>query len=796
VSFDLDAESRRALELDVLLDGVAGFARTPFGARLVRELTPSTDLDAARAELAAVGEALAFVESEGLLVPRRLPDPGSALELLQVEGSILEPQQLRGLAQVLFAADDLRRRLRGMGETEQPALTGLREALGDWKQEAAVLLSCVDGDGRLADEASPELRRIRRAWARTGERLERELRSMLRRPDAGAVYQDEFITERGGRYVVPVRTDSPRRVRGIVHATSSSGATQFVEPLESVELNNERVRLLEQEQAEVRRILLEWCDGFRERIDEVRESLAALARADGMQARALFARDSDAVLPRIEPGAELHFESVRHPLLDAQMRASGGRCIPLDITLDPADQVLVLSGPNTGGKTVALKTFGLAVLMAQSGIPVPARCVRMPLYRQLRADIGDHQSIEANLSTYSAHIRAIVGFLEAARGPALFLFDEIGSGTEPSEGAALAQSILESLRHRGITTMATTHQDRLKVWALTTDGAGTAAMEFDAETLRPTYRILMGAAGESAGLEIAERLGLDHEIVERARDCLGPEKLRTREYTRRLRELMVASERERDLARTEKLELEGEREKLRVRAEREREALQRQVESSLDRTQRELRTLVKKELQGLSDEREATARKFRRVERRVESELGKHRTELGRQTGSGAAPPREAVETVAEGSRVYVESLGREGQVRRVRGRRVEVQLGGIGITVEVDDLRVASPEGADRAPGPESRAPGRAGGLEGAEVPLEINLVGERVADATERLDKFLDESALAGHDEIRVIHGHGTGRLRRAVRQFLRAHAHVQSHRPGKSYEGGDGATVVRLK
>jgi DNA mismatch repair protein MutS2 len=565
--FDLDDDSRRSLEFDELLTWVASFARTDPGRLRVAALGPSAELDRVRADLDAVEETRTCIAEGGRLVAGSLPDPEPALGALKVEGSFLDGLSLRQLASVLMAVWQLRQQLTRLERDDHPHLWRLGETLPDLHEEAADILHCTEPDGRINDAASPELRRIRAASASIGERLRRMLESYFRDPHAAMVVQDDFITQRNGRFVIPVRTDTPRPVRGIVHAASSSGATHFVEPMETVELNNDLVRLAEEEKEEQERVLLGWSESLRYRWDDLAGAIEGLAEVDSLQARALFAESIGAIRPEVRESGALVFRSVRHPLLDRRLRGEGSSCVPLSLGLDPSDQVLVLSGPNTGGKTVAIKTFGVAVLMAQSGIPVAAAEARLPIYRQLRSDIGDHQSIEADLSTYSARIRTVVGCLRDATPPALFLFDEIGSGTEPVEGAALAQSILEALQRPGMTTVATTHQGALKAWAFTTEGAVSAAMEFDAESLRPTFSILMGAAGVSAGLDIAERLGLDPAIVAGARQRMGEGNVQSETYLARLRDLTADLARRREEAARLESELIEERRRLQSRAE-------------------------------------------------------------------------------------------------------------------------------------------------------------------------------------------------------------------------------------
>ncbi len=793
--FDLDPESRRALEFDDLLEWIASYARTDPGQSRLLALKPSGDPFLIDAELDTVEEMRALLADEGKLVPGGLPDPAEALAGLAYEGMRLPAADLRNIAELLLVVAGLRRLLSRLDRESHPHLERLGQALPDLSAEARDIKGCIGPDGSIGDDASIELRRIRTSRAKVGDRLRRLLEAYLHDPDAGAVVQDDFITQRNGRFVIPLRVDAPHPVRGIVHATSSSGATRFVEPMDSVDLNNELVRLGEQEREEEDRLLLAWSEVLRARLEEVLQASEGLAELDSIQARALFAEECGAVRPSVERGGPVFFGSLRHPLLERRLREEGGSCVPLSLGLDPSDQAVVLSGPNTGGKTVALKTFGLAVLMAQSGIPVPAAELRLPLYGQLRADIGDHQSIEANLSTYSAHISAVIDFLRAARPPALFLFDEIGGGTEPVEGGALAQSILEALLRPGMTTVATTHQEALKGWALTTDRATSAAMEFDAESLRPTYRILMGAAGVSAGLDIAARLGLDPEIIKAARAHLGDEKRRTEDYLERLRKLTAELEDKLSAVARMEEELVEQRRRLEARASHEEDKRRRHVEAELDRALEELKKLAVGELAAIRDklERKRAQRDMEKLEGRLRIERRRRIDELTPAEGDGVPGDRIAPEELRVGMRIYVRSLARSGRVHGIRGQRVEVLLGRAIFTVERSDLR-RQPGSGRPSKGAEPSRPSMV--RSAAEAPREIKLLGMTVDEALPAVDKFLDDAFLAGHSEVRVVHGHGTGRLRDAVRDYLISHVHVAGQRAGRAGEGGDGATIVRLK
>jgi len=516
----------------------------------------------------------------------------------------------------------------------------------------------------------------------------------------------------------------------------------------------------------------------------------------------LFAGLIEGCRPRLGPDIALRLDAVRHPLLDRRLAESGARCVPVSIEIDPFDRVLVISGPNTGGKTVALKTVGLASLMAQCGLPVAATSASLPVFRQLRADIGDHQSIDADLSTFSAHVRAVSSYLAAVDPPALFLFDEIGTGTEPGEGAALAQAVLERLLVLGVTAIATTHHAALKAWAFAETQVASAAMEFDEETLRPTYRVLAGLAGTSAGIDVAGKLGLDAALVGRARELVGGRAVSAEAFMARLRDLTAEAERRVDDL---KLREEGARaahadrmETLAVEAARRREEAKRALAEALH----EFKELSRRELLTLTDakERAKLERAHGRAEGRLRVQLRANEQRLAPREPGGSQPAL----VIAPGARVHIVSLDREGEIVALRGERVDVRMGSTTFTVARGDLEAETRSGERQAVVPKKRAllaslaaGPRRGRLDEAseDVPSELHLLGQTVDEALPLVDKFLDASARSGRTEVRLVHGHGTGRLRAAVRAHLKGHPLVGAFRPGVSGEGGDGATVVTL-
>jgi DNA mismatch repair protein MutS2 len=802
--FDLDATSREALELDAVLAYVASFAATTTGRGSLLASSPSADGQALFAEHAAVAEAGSHLVRFGRMLPAGIADPDPALRVLAVDGLTVDPIPLRDLASALLEAATLRTRLSGIQGEGFAALQALARAIPDLRGLAGEVAEHIAADGSIDDGASPELRRVRLAIAKTGLRLRRQLEAFLNDPAAATIVRDDFVTQRNGRFVIPVRADSPRPVEGIVHAASSSGQTLFVEPIESVALNNDLVRLAEAEAAEAERVMRGWTERFRARRPEIDAAIEGLGRADALQAKALFGTQIEGCSPVVAPQAPLRLVSARHPLLDRRLKDQGARCVPVTIEIDPYDRVLVISGPNTGGKTVALKTVGLACVMAQCGLPVAAVSASLPVFRQLRADIGDHQSIDADLSTFSAHVRAVARYLDDAASPALFLFDEIGTGTEPGEGAALAQAVLERLLTLRVTAIATTHHAALKGWAFAQPGVESAAMEFDEATLRPTYRVIAGVAGASAGIEIAARLGLDAALVARARELRGSGGMDAEDFMARLRDATAEAE-----ARVVALQqgedaLAASRARDEAKAKDEAARLRDETKNALASALGEFKELSRRELAAIKDVKERA--KTERLQLRAESRL----RALARERQHAIAPADPGTPNVplvvAAGARVRIVSLDREGEIVSVRGDRVEVRMGSATFSVARND--VEAPSAAD---GPTAGAPtakrsrladlaaasrSKGGGDSSDETPSELHLLGQTVDEALPQVDKFLDAAARLGRTEVRIVHGHGTGRLRLAVRAHLKGHPQVDVFRPGGPGEGGDGATVVALR
>lgn len=827
----VSSDTLQSLEFAVVRELLAERTVTPMGRPLALALGPLTAPDSIRAALDETGEAVRFLADEGGLPLRGILPVQEILEALRPEGAVLTALEVQAVVRFCSVVEDARG-VRARVRDGYPRLSARVERLPELRAIVSAIHGKISASGDIEDSASAELGRIRTRIQSTKGTLHARLDAILQRAEADKVLRDAFVTERGGRFVIPVRSDSPTPVKGIVHGGSSSGATLFIEPLATVELNNDLVRLHEEETAEIERILRGWTERLRERLDELHGAADEMARLDLAQAKGLLARDLRAVLPALdEGGGGLSITGARHPLLERALAAVGARMVPIDVALPHGTSTLIVSGPNAGGKTVVLKTTGLLALMAHAGLYVPAEEARLPFLHQVLVDIGDRQSIEGSLSTFSAHIQNLAGFTRGLDPPALVLIDEIGTGTDPVEGGALAIALLEWLRRHGALTIATTHHGPVKIYGMETAGVASASVEFDLATLAPTYRLLQGIAGASSGLSIAARLGLDPEIVADAERRIDPEQREGERYLHRLRDLIGHLEEDRAELDRSRLRLEADARRAReeaIRSDHERaERFRGEMATALE----EFRAKVRGHLQGVADKKEAIRldkeralreadlrRDFERISREAtpSDDLpsgGKERKGALR-GGEAATPPKrrgvgpraaasekggggsEAPFRVEPGARVLVGPYGREGKVESVEGSQVTVLVGSARFHVRLDECLPPGAESGEPPLWKTVRARPLERELGKSEAPTEIHLIGLRVEEGIETLDKFLDDALLAGHREVRIVHGHGTGRLRHAVRELLARHPQVVSHRPGEPNEGGDGATIVRLE
>jgi DNA mismatch repair protein MutS2 len=788
------------------------------GGRAVDALAFSTDRAALDAVFALIAEAIAYRHEGGEMGFGSVADPEPWLAELESPAAVLTPPMLLATASLADTVAFLRESFRASSGSSPrdgvrnpsekfPLLTARAGAVADLRPLAVAIRRAVLPNGEISDDATPELKRIRSNMGRTRETVQKTLERILR--SRGGVAGEDYVTLRNERFVIPVRAAERRQVQGVVHAASATGQTVFVEPLETIELNNKIVQLSEDEASEIARILVELTERLRRNLGPLRFAVETIAELDSVFARARFAREFDCTLPEFNADALLELKDARHPVLADTLRTHGRRIVPITLSLGGpnAETVLVISGPNTGGKTVALKTVGLAALAAQSGIPVAAEIARLPLVDRVLVDIGDEQSIAADLSTFSAHMLNVRAMLEAATPRSLVLVDELGTGTAPEEGAALAVALLDEFRARGCLTLASTHHDRLKTYASTTPGVLNAAVEFDEVNLRPTYRLMVGLPGGSSGIDIARRLGLPEHIIDRARAQLSPQAHEAAgliAYLHRSRDELEALKREaaraaQDLA-EEKKQLQTEwieRQRIRLKE------LEQQFAQTLEKHEKEaaraIEAVKERELRGQIEKQ--TQRKLvkARGDAREEANAATvaHLADSQADLGTAAAPALKPVaqSDLVPGVRVRVRGLPTPVTLRRRDETSAEIEAGPLRMKVALADITAVI--GSD-LPAKPSLPRGVTVRTQPPTEPAseEINLIGCTVEEATRRVDKFLDQAALAGTSQVRLIHGHGTGALRRGLAEFLRTHPLVEAIRAEAEDRGGTAITLVELK
>jgi len=815
----------RALEFDRVVSVVRSLAVTPTGDERLAELHPSIDAAEISALQRATTEGTRFLADRPGFPLRAPTDLDGILEALAVDGRALESLRLIALASYLESIEQSRDVVATLGDSF-PVLRRLVEAVASFAREIADVRRKIDLSGDVMDDASPALASIRERLRTQRARLRTTLESFLHGRETAKYLQEQVVTDRNGRYVLIVRAEHRSAVPGIVHGASASGASLFLEPLGTVDINNDIVALEEQERDEVRRILLALTDTFRSRPDEVRHTIDVATELDLIQARARFSNLVGGIEPAMSDDGTIELRGARHPLL---MRAVNERLdgdrpsptpdpIPVDILLLPPAHVLVIAGPNTGGKTVALKTAGLLATMAQAGLHIPVEPgSRLPAFRSVFADIGDEQSISASLSTFSAHIANVVSMDRTLALPALVLLDEVGAGTDPAEGGALGIAIIDHFRGRGAHLIATTHYDSLKSYASATAEVTGAAFGFNPDTFAPTYQIVYGSPGRSLAIEIAARLGMPPSVIATARDNLTEPEKQLAEHLARIDTELSAIEQERRTLAKERVAVASAESKLRRREDvvHDREdKVRRRIDAKLDDHLRDARREIDTVIDGLKTRAAALSEQAA-----VRLNSGDRLRAAGLSTGdtgasraaaraeldeiadrlkgavSARTPPAEAEGTVpagsiAVGSRVTVGGLGVEGTVIELHGARAEVEVRGKRLRSALADLRAIAGAPAPRVISVNVDLQPREGLLS------EINVIGSTADDAVTRLEKFLDEAMSTDLLELRIVHGHGTGTLRRAVAQFLKQHPVVERFEPAPQNQGGSGATIAYLK
>jgi DNA mismatch repair protein MutS2 len=798
----VNGNSFRTLEFEAVRRLLLSQAGSTAGRARLEALAPQTEASAVREAQTATREAVALLRVLGRQPYHDLPDLQELLPAARVEGLHLEPAALADVASFIEGSGEITRRV---AQAEgAPRLSGRASRVADVGDVAAAIRRAVLPSGEVADDASPRLAETRRGLIRLRAQLQSVMEGFLRGGDADRVLQDKIVTTRNDRYVLLLKAEHRSQIPGIIHGSSGSGASLFVEPMPAVALNNDIVSLQDEERREVIRILRELTARVGARADDLAHAVEVLGELDACQAMALLARDMDAVEPEIVDGqAGLELLDARHPLLSPSLTERLGlpprarrEPVPVTLRVGFGESVLVISGPNTGGKTVALKTAGLLAMMAQCGLHLPAAPgSRLSVFRRIYADIGDEQSIAASLSTFSAHLVNLVGMTRDLAAPALVLLDEVGAGTDPSEGGALGVAVVDHFRERGALVVATTHHGLLKAYAESTPGVACASFGYDPRTYEPTYRLVRGTAGRSLALEMAERLGLPAAVVDDARARLDQRQAQVEALLKKLEEDQASLAQERGRLEQDRRALQEEQarqselqEQADARRRRELELFRRELRQRTEEHARQAQGAIQAAVQRVEQApRSARAAGDKARTSAISAIRGAEQEALSAVAAALPAEPEPPARPAAVGERARVKSLGVVGEVLALHGDEAEVAVGGKRLRVARAQL-LGLGAAAGASGGTAVKTAGR------ASVPAEINLVGLTVDEALPQVDKLLDDAALSDRKEIRVIHGFGEGKLRRAVADFLSGHPHVAAYRVGA--EGRGGVTVVELK
>lgn len=779
------------MEYHKIIDMLVKYAQTSLGKAAAERLSPVSDLEEVKRLLQATDEAFKVDRLKGAPSFGGIVDMMPAVKRARIGGT-LNPHELLGIATTLEGSRRVKRYIANIHEDEPVELLfTLSDMLSEQKTLEDQIKRCIDESAEVLDSASPELAQIRRELRGGEVRIREKLDAMIRSSSVAKMLQDQLITIRGDRFVIPVKAEYRAHFGGIVHDQSGSGATLFIEPESIVAMNNKLRETRLKEEREIEVILQKLTAQVGEQAELLGYDSDVLAQLDFIFAKARLAREMRASLPRMNDRGFLKLKKGRHPLIPAE------QVVPIDVELGNQYTSIIVTGPNTGGKTVTLKTIGLLSLMAMSGLFVPAEdgsqlCVFDAIY----ADIGDEQSIEQSLSTFSSHMTNIISILRRMTAKSLVLLDEVGAGTDPAEGSALAIAILEHIHSLGCRMVASTHYSELKAYAYERKGVINASMEFDVNTLSPTYRLLVGVPGRSNAFAIAERLGLSEQILDFARGEVKEEDLRVEHMIASLEENRLGAEQERETAERLRRELE----ELRKRHEAELDKLTRERDRRIEKAEEEARAIVAKarseaeriieELRKLALEEGASVKEHKLIAARKELEEAEpKRKKSGPARQAGKAPRK-----IEPGDEVMVYSLNQKGHVVELAGsKEALVQLGIMKMKVSLDDLElIAAPSAAKAA----QKIVTNVKRTRDENVRSELDLRGANLEEALIEVDRFIDEAYLANLGQIYIIHGKGTGILRTGISDYLRKHKHIKSYRLGNYGEGGTGVTVAELK
>lgn len=792
----MNEKTLRVLEFEKIIDKLKALTASPLGRELVEELEPQVDFNTVEKLLAETNDGVSCIVRRGSPPMGGIHDIRHSLIRLD-KGGILNPGELLKIAGVLRAA----RRLKGyvndkLDESNTNIVYELISCLESNQRLEQKIDQCIISEEEIADNASPALNTIRRQIKEQQASIKNKLNDLIRSTKYQKYIQESVVTMRGDRYVIPVKQEHRNDIPGLVHDSSSSGATLFVEPMAVVEANNNIKQLKVKEQTEIDRILAELSQDASLLLPQLNSNMSIMARLDFIFAKAKLATDYNCVCPRMNQSGKIIIKKGRHPLLDPKT------VVPIDFWIGDRFSSLIVTGPNTGGKTVSLKTVGLFTLMVQSGLLIPANeGTEMSIFEKVYADIGDEQSIEQSLSTFSSHMKNIVEILKHVDGKSLVLFDELGAGTDPTEGAALAMAILECLHQIGATTLATTHYSELKVYAISTAGVENASCEFDVETLRPTYKLLIGVPGKSNAFAISKRLGLTDDIIERSKEFLSQEDIR-------FEDILLSIEKNRSEAEKEKIRAESyrlEAERLKKDLEEQKSRLAAQKESELRKAKEEARRILmdsKRQAEELVSEMKRLAKEQEEAEVRRQTEelrqrLNKSIGSLDESLAESILPRQGYVKppkNLKPGDTVLIVNLNQRGSVLSVpdKNGEVQVQAGIIKINVHISNLKLVDEQKQQI----QRTGMGKIGVSKAQSMRTEIDLRGMLLDEAIDVVDKYLDDASIAGMGEVTLIHGKGTGALRAGLQQHLKHSPHVKAFRLGKLGEGETGVTVVEMR
>lgn len=792
----MDQRTQRILEYDKIVKKLLNLASSELGKELVEKIQPEKDYGKIQELLKETNDGVSCIVRRGSPPMGGIHDIRGSLKRVEI-GGLLGPGELLRIADTLRASRNLKNYVsETMDAAQDNVVYSLIGCLETNKRVEDKIKLCIVSEEEISDHASPALADIRRKIRDLQNSIKDKLNELVKSQKYQKFMQESIVTMRGDRYVVPVKQEYRSEIPGLVHDASSSGATIFVEPMAVVEANNNIRQLKAKEQAEIERILYELTADVGGITEQLSANISLLAKLDFIFAKAKLSVDYNCVCPRVNTEKRIIIKKGRHPLLDPKV------VVPIDFWVGDTFSTLVITGPNTGGKTVTLKTVGLFTLMTQSGLNIPANeGTEMSVFEQVFADIGDEQSIEQSLSTFSSHMKNIVKILEQADDKSLTLFDELGAGTDPTEGAALAMSILEFLHQMGSITVATTHYSELKVYASTTKGVENASCEFNVETLKPTYRLLIGIPGKSNAFAISGRLGLTVDIIERAKEFLTQEDIKFEDMLLNIEKNRSVAETERIKAESYRREIEGMKNEL--------EQQKRKLNEQKEKLLREAREEARKILLEARNESENIISEMRRLEaeaeaaernRAAEEIRQKLRSKLNHIEGSLAesALPKQGFvkppKNLKPGDSVLIVNLNQKGTVISPPDKDGEamIQAGIMKINVHITNLKLVDEQQKEI----QKYGAGKIGVSKQRTISTEVDVRGFALDQAIEAVDKYLDDASITGLSEVTIIHGKGTGVLRNGIHQFLRSHHHVKTFRLGKYGEGETGVTVVEMK